>query len=96
MGFKLIISPLAELDIAKAYTYYAKISFDVLAHLDQEIASAYTTLEENPLFKICYKSVRGLPLENFPYILFFTLDELNKTVEIRSFFNTYQNIEKYR
>ena len=32
MGFKLIISPLAELDIAKAYTYYAKISFDVLAH----------------------------------------------------------------
>ena len=82
MGFKLIISPLAELDIAKAYTYYAKISFDVLAHLDQEIASAYTTLGENPFLKIRYKSVRGLlPLKTFLHPIFYIF-KLNKTVRL--------------
>ena len=96
MDFNLVISPLAELDITEAYKHYAKISFDVLSHFDQQIEFAYRTLERNPFFKIRYKNIRGLPLKNFPYIIFFTLDEIHKTVEIRSVFNTHQSPEKYR
>jgi plasmid stabilization system protein ParE len=96
MDFNLVISPLAELDIAEAYAHYADISFEVLSNFDKEIEVVYQILEKNPFFKIRYKNVRGLPLKNFPYIIFYTLDELDKNVEIRSVFNTNQHPKKYR
>ncbi|WP_213521434.1 hypothetical protein [Nonlabens sp.] len=68
----------------------------VLKDFDKEIEVAYTALELNPFFKVRYKNVRGLPLKKFPFIIFYTLDEVNKIVEIRSVFNTHQDPAKYR
>lgn len=96
MGFKLSISPLAEIDLLEAFAHYADISFEVLTNFDNEIEVAYQALEKNPFFRIRYKNVRGLPLKNFPFIIFYTLDEVSKIVEIRSIFNTHQDPKKYR
>ena len=96
MSFKLIISPLAEIDLTEAYTHYADISFRVLSSFDKEVEEAYNILENSPFFNERYKNVRGLPLKTFPYIIFYTLDEIHKTIEIRSIFNTHQDPKKYR
>jgi plasmid stabilization system protein ParE len=96
MEFKITISPLADVDVADAYQYYADVSLKVLKDFDIEIEASYKALEQNPFFKVRYKNVRGLPLKNFPFIIFYTLDEVNQTVEIRSVFNTHQDPAKYR
>ncbi|PPK92242.1 ParE-like toxin of type II ParDE toxin-antitoxin system [Nonlabens xylanidelens] len=96
MGFKLTISPLADLDLAEAYQYYADVSLKTLEDFDKEIEASYKALELNPFFKVRYKNMRGLPLKKFPFIIFYTLDETNKVVEIRSVFNTHQDPAKYR
>ncbi|AGC75205.1 ParE-like toxin of type II ParDE toxin-antitoxin system [Nonlabens dokdonensis] len=96
MGFKLTISPLANLDLANAYKYYSEISIKILEDFDTEIEIAYQLLETNPFFQVRYKNVRGLPLKKFPFIIFYTLDEKSQTVEIRSVFNTHQDPSKYR
>jgi len=57
MSFKLIISPLAEVDLVEAYAYYADISIEVLTNFDNEIEQAYDILEQNPFFRIRYKNV---------------------------------------
>lgn len=96
MRFKLTISPLADLDLAEAYQYYADVSLKVLKDFDTEMEASYKALELNPFFTLRYKNVRGLPLKKFPFIIFYTLDEVNQIVEIRSVFKTHQDPEKYR
>jgi plasmid stabilization system protein ParE len=96
MAYKITISPLAELELAEAYSYYAEISLEVLKTFDKEILASYEGLKMNPFFQERYKNVRGLPLKKFPFIIFFTLNENNNTVEIRSVFHTDQDSKKYR
>jgi len=35
-----------------------------------------------------------MPLKNFPSLIHFTVDEINKVVVIRAVINTYQNPDK--
>ena len=95
MDFELIISPRANNEIAQAYAFYAERSKQALENFDNEILSAYNTLELNPFFQIKYKNTRAFPLKSFPYIFFFTTDESSKKVFIRAFFQTSQNTNKY-
>jgi len=96
MGYNITISPLAQQELAEAYSYYAEIAIPVLKKFDREIVAAFSALEKNPFFKLRYKNVRALPIKNFPFLIFFTLNEPNTAVEIRSIFNTHQDPTKYR
>lgn len=95
MGFKIVISHSAELDLTEAYSHYATLSFKTLQHFDKELQESFKALEINPFYKLRYKKIRALPVKNFPYLIFFTLDESNRNVEIRGVFNTHQNPEKH-
>lgn len=81
-------------DLEEAYEYY-KNSPKTLLKFDNELLSYYDTLEHNPYFQIRYKNVRALPLKHFPFIIFFTIDETKKRVDILSIFNTNKDIRKY-
>lgn len=93
--YKLDILNRAQKEIDDAFEYYGNIYLSVLQSFDEQLEEVYNRLENNPFFQFRYKSLRALPFRTFPYIVFFTIDEKEKTVYIYSVFNTYQSPEKY-
>ena len=95
MGYKIKYSAPAKYDLDDAYFYYQQISKNVLKKFRTEIKKAEKRLKANPFFQIKYKSVHSLPLQGFPYMILFEIDETNSTVYIVGVFCTHQNPEKY-
>ncbi|WP_354359720.1 type II toxin-antitoxin system RelE/ParE family toxin [Pedobacter sp. UYP30] len=42
-----------------------------------------------------FENFRGLPMKKFPYIIFYTISEEQKTIIIKAVFHTSQDTEKY-
>ena len=95
MNYNVVILDSAQEEISQAYDYYASISFSVMQSFDNQLEYVYQTLETNPFFQFRYKTLRALPFKSFPYMVFFTIDDVEKLVYIYSVFNTYQDPEKY-
>ncbi len=95
MSYNLVILDQAQEEIRRAYEYYAEISIPVLRSFDDQLGEAYKSLETSPFYQFRYKSLRALPFKSFPYMIFFSIDEQEKTVYIYSVFNTHQNPDKY-
>lgn len=95
MAYKVILSLKATSDIEDAFEYYASKSLQALKNLDKELDTAYNIISHNPHYKIKYKNVVGFPLKKFPYLLLYTIDELEQTVLIYAVFNTHLNPSKY-
>lgn len=95
MSFELFASPQVDIDLEKAYEHYSKLPQKIIEKFDNTLLSLYDTLEHNPFFEVRYKNIRALPFPNFPYVIFFTVDEKRNRVDILSIFNTYQNTDKY-
>ena len=95
MGYEIKILPEALNDINNAFEYYEKISFKVLNSFKNELEENYNKLEINPFYQIKFKYLRVIPFKNFPYIIFFEVDEVTKIVYVYSVFHTFQNPNKY-
>lgn len=61
----------------------------------EDLQSAYDSLEINPYYQIRIKNFRALPLNKFPYLLFFEIIEERKVVRISALFHTAQDSEKW-
>ncbi|WP_294279122.1 type II toxin-antitoxin system RelE/ParE family toxin [uncultured Chryseobacterium sp.] len=95
MDFDFRFLPTAEQDIEEATDYYANISFKVLKNFSKQIDISISNILGNPYFQKRFRSVRALPVKNFPYIIFYEVDEDEKMIYILSVFFTHQNPEKY-
>lgn len=91
----MIVSPKAQIEIEDISEYYSHISFSILTKFYTELENAYKFLETNPHFQTRYKNYRAIPIKNFPYLLFFVIDETNKTTKVLSCFNTSRSPKKY-
>lgn len=96
MNYKIIISPIASKNIDDAVEYYTlhvskKVALDFLA----DFKNTYNSLEKNPFYKFHDNNYRFLPLKKFKYIVFFIIDEANRSVLLNAVFHTSQNPEKY-
>ncbi len=87
MGYKIIVSPRAQKEIENAIDYYALYSDTASKHFLTELEKTYDTLTANPFFAVCYKQIRALKIKRFPYSVFYTLNETNKTVVILACFH---------
>ena len=95
MAFNLKFLPTAENNIEEATDYYANISSKVFNHFNKSLDKALLRIESNPFFQKKYGNVRSLPVKNFPYIIFYEVDEDEGIIYILSVFCTHQNLEKY-
>ncbi len=95
MDYKIIVSPMAQIEIEDISEYYFQISFKILTKFYTELENAYKYLERNPHFQKRYKNYRAIPIKKFPYLLFFMIDETNKTIKVLSCFNTSRSPKKY-
>jgi len=95
MSYNLVILDQAQEEINDAYEYYLEISLTVMKSFDDQLERVYQSLETNPFFQFRYKKLRALPFKSFPYMIFFDINDVEKTVYIYSVFNTNQDPEKY-
>ena len=93
MGFKVIVSELAQKDIENSLEYYLEVSTDAPAKFIQELEKAYSTLELSPYFRVLYKNYRVLPLKRFPFILVYQIH--NNEILIKACFHTSKSTKKY-
>ena len=93
--YKIKISLNAQDEIENALLFYRNISIKLADKFISTILKTYTLLEKNPYFNIRYKNYRAISISQFPYLLFFEIDEQNQIVYILSCFHTSQNTDKY-
>lgn len=55
MAYKIIVSPRAQKEIENAIDYYGLYSTDAPLNFITFLKEAYSGLEANPFFRICYK-----------------------------------------
>lgn len=95
MTYNLIIAPDAVRDIEKGFNYYSQFSKTAIHTFDKELQQVFDILETNPFFQVRYKKLRAVPFRSLPYLVFFELDDEDKTVYIYSVFNTFLDTDKY-
>jgi toxin ParE1/3/4 len=94
MAYKIIISPRAQLEIEDAIDYYAIRSSDAPVDFISSLNEAYTILSINPHFRICYKNVRTIMINVFPYSIFYTINEKEHTIRLLSCFHSKLNPQR--
>lgn len=95
MAYNIAILPEAQQEIQKAYDYYGNLTVLALTNFDAELEEVYNNLEINPFYQVRYKHLRAIPFKSYPFLVFFDVDQENRTIYIYSIFHTSQNPEKY-
>jgi len=94
MAYKIIISPRAQKEIENTIDFYSLNSKNAPASFVLALTNTYSTLQNNPYFKIRYKNIRSLKLKKFPYALFFVIDSKKMVIKIISCFHCKCNPAK--
>jgi len=81
MVTKITFSQKALINTIEIIEWYDKQSKGLGSRFFQALQKGYKIILKNPYFQIRYKDVRCLPLEKFPYMIHFIVeDEGNRTL----------------
>jgi plasmid stabilization system protein ParE len=94
MVYKISVSPRAQVEISKAIDFYFLNSVDAPKNFIFQLAKAYEILTISSFFRMHYKNVRALKLKKFPYSLYYTINENQKSVRVLSCFHNKRNPKK--
>lgn len=75
MGFKIIVSKKAQVEIENALEYYSEINSKLALRFYAALKETYSKLETNPYYQIKLKNYRAVTITKFPFLLFFVIDE---------------------
>jgi toxin ParE1/3/4 len=75
MAYKLVIDPKAIHDIQQAIDYLDEKQSGLGKQFESSLNKHVLALNKHPFFRIRYDDVRCLPLNKFPYMIHFTVDE---------------------
>ena len=96
MNFVIKIEPEALQDIQEAIDWYELQKGGLGEKFYDHLEMSMKSLESNPYFQVRYTSIRCLPLNIFPYMIHFSIDETKSIVIVRAVFNTARNPEKWK
>ena len=94
-NFNATISIRATEDIYKGVDYYNKQVNGLGKRFANEVKNAVKTLKKNPYYQIRYDNVRCLPLDTFPYMVHYSVNENLKLVEIFAIIHTSLDTENW-
>ena len=87
----VFITPTAAKDIISAVNYYSAKAEGLGERLANEIDGLLIRVAELPMsFTIRYRKIRAAKVPSFPYLLFYKVNEHNKSIEVLRVFNTHQ------
>ncbi len=95
MAFSLKVEPEVKTDIQEAIDWYNNHQKGLGKRFNREIASTFKVIRSTPFFQVRYDDTRCLPLNSFPYMVHFTVDERLKTVIIKAVFHTSRNPQNW-
>jgi plasmid stabilization system protein ParE len=94
MAFKITISHEAKIDIEHSYLYYqTKVNKKVANNFLKEFKTIIDVISKSPFFKIWFDNFRAKSMKKHPFLLFYIVDEKEKTIVIARVFHTLQNPE---
>lgn len=91
MVFKIIITHKALIDTVNGIEWYDKQAKGLGKRFYLGIQKAYKTIRKNPYFQIRYEGVRCLPLEKFPYMIHFIVEEKEKRIVVLGIISSYRD-----
>jgi plasmid stabilization system protein ParE len=96
MNYKIIVSPVALKNIEEAVDYYIlKVSKKVALDFLNDYKKVFNALKTNPFYQFHDNNYRYIPFKKFPYVAFFIVDELSKTIFLNAIFHTSKHPDKY-
>ena len=94
--YKARILPLAKEDIRDAARWYNKHSQGLGKRFTTEVRDSVRYIKQNPTAcNIRYDQVRTAVLRVFPFMIHYTLDEVNKTVIISAVLHTSRDPQEW-
>ena len=93
--YKVVFKKTAQTHIEQAATWYSLQQSGLETRFLDEIDEAVDTLALNPFFAVRYADVRSILLKNFPYLLFYRINELKKTIKIIAVLHGHANSNKW-
>lgn len=88
MAFSIDVDPGAILDLQKAIDYYDEQQPGLGKKFENAIDKHFSALSKNPFYQVRYDDIRCMPMNKFPFMIHFTVDEENKTVRVSAVFHT--------
>ena len=95
MTLKVKTLPSAQRDVLLSAKWYNRKQKDLGKDFISRVKEAKKILEVNPYFVKRYKNIHTLPLEQFPFLIHFVVDEKMKVVTIYAILHTSLNPDKY-
>jgi hypothetical protein len=89
--FTLDFHPLLSAEVQKIISFYNEKSKGLGAKFYKDLRASYETLKSNPFYQIRYDETRCLPLNKFPCMIHFTVNEDDNIVFIHSVIGTSQD-----
>lgn len=92
--YKAIILPLAKQDVREAALWYNKKSQGLDKRFTAEVREKVRLISQNPTaFNVRYDDVHTAALNVFPYMVHYTIDEVNKTDIVSAVLHTSRDPE---
>lgn len=91
MAFRIVITHNALVDTFESIEWYEKQARGLGKQFYQAVQKGYKTIRRNPCFQIRYEDVRCLPLEKFPYLVHFIVEEDQKRVVVLGVISTHRD-----
>lgn len=94
--YKVIVEDKAAQEYLDAYLYYESLNVrDLVLRFEQDFENTINVLERNPHFNFKIKEYRSIPMEVFPFLVFYKIYEDVSEVKIVSIFHTSKNPSNY-
>lgn len=91
MPYTILVTPTAIDDIDAAIEYYNALAAELGYRFANLIDEYVERIAETPTASaVRYKNVRCKPVARFPYVITYTIDEPDHSINILRVFNTYQ------
>ncbi|WP_269241073.1 type II toxin-antitoxin system RelE/ParE family toxin [Flavobacterium limnophilum] len=79
----------AEQDLNEIGIYYKNLSNELGDKFYNEVRKVIESLKVNPFHQTDFGDIRKIPVQKFPYKVFFKVDEENKIVYIEAIISDY-------
>ncbi len=91
MPYLIYVTPTAIRDLEAAIDYYNEQAEGLGARFSDLVQEYFNRIAITPTASaVRYKNIRCKPLATFPYLIFYTIDEAAKTVNILRIFHSHQ------
>ena len=88
--YKFIFHPSVAHEIENSIFWYETKTTKIAKNFKNELKKSFHYLKRNPfLFQKIYKDCRAYSIQNFPYRIFYSIE--NNTIYIYSFFHSSRN-----